>query len=308
MKKYKFTMLIAVLVLLFTVKINKPNMGLSPDKVFDKVYEAKENFDSIIQIESSSVTKTINNDPPMTLEEREKKSKELSNIIDVIKKQNKKDKKIKEDEDDSKKIIAINQYVRKERYTITDYENNKPMDFMISNYIRYSEKDKEDNINELYYRFKDDKGYSSFNFGPWKEDNKNYIDFNDYHKILDLIKKDYGNFELEEGDEFYLFTLNDEGLKDDEAMKLANSLGLSKLIDESKILDSKTFKDMGWDYTRLSIKFIFRRDSMYLQNITYDLELQKDDTCYNAKSNTNFEQFGIVTKYATPEELPEFTN
>jgi len=39
MKKYKFTILIAILVLLFTVKITKPNMGLSPDEIFEKVNE-----------------------------------------------------------------------------------------------------------------------------------------------------------------------------------------------------------------------------------------------------------------------------
>ena len=134
----------------------------------------------------------------------------------------------------------------------------------------------------------------------------NIIDINDYHKIIELLNKYYKNFEIEEGDEFYLFTLNDEGLNNNDAMELANSLGMSKLIDESKLLNSKTYKDMDWDYTRLSVKFIIKRDSMYLQNVIYDLELQKDDICYNAQSKTNFEQFGIVTKYATPEELPEF--
>lgn len=306
MKKYKFTILIAILVLLFTVKITKPNMGLSPDEIFEKVNETKKNFDSIIQIENSSVTKTVNNDPPMTLEEIEKKNKELSNIIEVIKSQNKKDNGSTEEDEEDKQIIATQQYVRKERYTITDYKNEKPTDFLISNYMRHSEENKKDIINEVYYRFKNNKGYSSINFGPWKEDDKSYLKFNDYHKIIELLNKYYKNFEIEEGDEFYLFTLNDEGLNNNDAMELANSLGMSKLIDESKLLNSKTYKDMDWDYTRLSVKFIIKRDSMYLQNVIYDLELQKDDICYNAQSKTNFEQFGIVTKYATPEELPEF--
>src|SRR5699024_5908869 len=130
--------------------------------------------------------------------------------------------------------------------------------------------------------------------------------FNDYHKIIELLNKYYKNFEIEEGDEFYLFTLNDEGLNNNDAMELANSLGMSKLIDESKLLNSKTYKNMDWDYTRLSVKFIIKRDTMYLQKVIYDLKIQKDDISNNAQSKTNIEQFGIVTKYATPEELPEF--
>lgn len=304
MKRYKFTILIGILVLLFTAKIVKTNMALSPDEVFEKAYSAKEGLDSIVQISNSSVNETTNNKPQLTLAEKEAKSKDLSNVIKVLKEQNKKNNEKDKDDDKKDKVFIENQYINKERFTIKEYTGTVASDFLVSKYIRHTSKDDEE-VNEFYYRRKDNQGYISKNFGPWKKDDISYVDFNDYNKTLDIIKNFYEKCDLEEGDEYYLFSFNDETLKDSQALDIANELGLAQLIKESNLLD-EDYLTKDWDYNRLTIKFVFSRSSMHLENITYDLELQKGDRRFNVQDTTNFEQFGIVREYTTPEELPEF--
>ncbi|QQK07043.1 hypothetical protein [Miniphocaeibacter halophilus] len=300
MKKYSFTLLIGVIILILFTNISKPNSGLNNDELFDLIEKENKNIENYLQVENISINKS-SFDPKEDIK-IPKESFLKGFINNLIGKKEEEKTPIKT----SEKII--DRYKEYTRNTVF-YNNDIPetifsdstfttRDGTIKDIILYDKGSAKISANNIV----SEEENKVIEYNDWKEYN-NKVDMMDYKKLTGIIRKISNFVEVNEVDENNIYKEEFESIDNDNIKSIMKDLKIDQIIDNSNIIKYDELFSKNWDREHVLINFSVPLRDLHINKFIFAITVSEEDIKYNIRIELSLEQFNIMNDLNLPKEL-----
>lgn len=306
MKKYKFTLLLGVLIILGFTQITKPNSSLDNKELFKKIEKNSNTVENYINIKDIKVSKSKREDKKIK-EKNKFKIKDFANeyyqskLPNFLKKENS-NTAIKNEEEVSKPYIT--EYYNEKIRNHIMYENGIPNDFLISEYVNNGS-----SVTENYYLKEKGKTTASLDNLYTAESTNNkikplteYTGDNpykslDYKEILPILENSTKFIDVTEVDEYYVFKEEFNKINDKNLIKLMTDLKINEDIDKSNVITFDELINTEWEKEDILVNFTVPSRDLAVNKFMFAATVAKDDKQYGIRFELNLEQFNIVDNF-----------
>lgn len=301
MKKYSFTLLIGVIILILFTNISKPNSGLNNDELFDLIEKENNNIENYLQVENISINKSHFDPKEDTRIPKEPFFKGfVKNLVGYKKTEEKTPIQTSE-----KIIDRYKEYTRNTFF----YDNNIPETIFTDSTYTTSDGTTKDII--LYEKgsakisennIVNEEENKVMEYNDWKEYN-NSIDLLDYKKLTGTIRNVANFVEVNEVDENNIYKEEFDSLDNDNIKKLIKDLKIDEIIDNSNIVKYDDLFSKNWDKEHVLINFSVPLRDLHINKFIFAITVSEGNVKYNIRVELSFEQFNIMNNLNLPEEL-----